>query len=359
VSGVGTSIQRSVVAGVGVAGVAALLVLQADASHTHDEIRYLAMAEDRMVEAPFGYRVLVPRIVALLPWSHDVGFRLITVLSLGATAVIVHRWISMHVRSDRAVIATALLAVSGPMVFVTTNPYLTDGPAWLVIAATLLLADAGRSATAGAVNACGVLVRESVVAALVVPAVRLARTRCWRDLTLLLAPAVAVLVVTRATPILWGEAVPGSGVMPFGEVLSQQAEWYGSVGGAAVIAIAYSWGAAMLASPAWIRSALPDVRTPVAVYGACCLAPLLIAVDWTRLLGHLFPLVCLAAARSHVPNGRLWTVIGLQAVASGSIVLHGWRPSVAFAATLLVAQIVALSGPFPTASDGARPVSTA
>ncbi len=60
-------------------------------AYAGDGYQYVKFANhlDRFVEPPFGYRVLAPAIVSVLPFTTLVGFQVLTVTSLAVTSVLV------------------------------------------------------------------------------------------------------------------------------------------------------------------------------------------------------------------------------------------------------------------------------
>jgi len=54
-----------------------------------DGEKYLLIVESKIVSAPFGYRILIPYLVKILPLNPNTGFQLITTICLAATAVFI------------------------------------------------------------------------------------------------------------------------------------------------------------------------------------------------------------------------------------------------------------------------------
>lgn len=181
--------------------------------------------------------------------------------------------------------------------------------------------------------------RESVALALVYPVVELLRRRQRWLAVLVAVPAAAAIAVLRFGAVLTSHAVEGVGVVSPVSVVADNARWYGSATLAAVCAVVYAWGLTPLLGRSLVRAAF---RTSLLAFAVATIAALSLATDWMRLLGHLFPVVCLAMASSNVLRHRAWGFVGVQA-ASSAVVLHaGFRPSAPVACTILVAQALVL-----------------
>lgn len=129
--------RKSIVAG-GVLGIAFALfwLLAAEPWETPaDGEYYLAIYEGQLVAAPWGYRILTPFLARLLPWSVEINFAVVTVVSLVAiSSVLAWYTASLNKTFSQAVILCVLWGASFPFVYYGTTFVRADAPMLLLLA---------------------------------------------------------------------------------------------------------------------------------------------------------------------------------------------------------------------------------
>jgi hypothetical protein len=153
--------------------------------------------------APYCWRLLVPALAKLQPWSHQAGFATVTFASLAATGPAVY-WLVRGVDASRGVAITiAMLYYSlgwGPR-FVASDFWVPDAAAMLLVVLSAGAVIRKQWLLAAVVMAVGVLAKESVLFVAPLAYTWHARTLIdWPALSraaLIAAPAVLVLAVVR------------------------------------------------------------------------------------------------------------------------------------------------------------------
>jgi hypothetical protein len=168
-----------------------------------DHHMYIAMAAHGPFGfhiAPYGWRVLAPALVWAMPFSAQLGFQLVSIVTVWATGVAV--WVLLRRLGFTPPIAIAGLLLYFAVGYATKwtlfDFWLTDPLAFLLATCAVLLAMSGRDVGFAVCLALGVAAKESVI--FVAPlAYTLRATRVWdRGLAVrtigAALPAVAVLV---------------------------------------------------------------------------------------------------------------------------------------------------------------------
>ncbi len=186
-----------------------------------DGFVYSAMAEHPRVFtlAPWGYRVLEPWIVHLLPvTSAAVGFFWLNLILLTGAVFLVGRWLRrLGFSSSAATVGGLTLALTPPVRAVLEYQVLVDPLAFFITALILNELVAPRVLTLAALLAVGVLSKEAcLIPLLVVPFVLGVRggwkRAAWQSLAIG-APSIGLLLLLRLT---WGNqaAFNGAGLLP-------------------------------------------------------------------------------------------------------------------------------------------------
>jgi hypothetical protein len=270
----------------------------------NDPAFYWRMANGERVSAPFGYRILVPYLVRLLPVGHHFGFALVTAVSLTVLGVTVWVWLRRYVSGVRATAGAALVLASGPVWWQLHSPYRTDGAMMALLALAVLFSEERRWLAFAVVGVAAVVARDVSVIIAIVPLLAWRSERDNRALWATGAVVVAFLAVRGLVPV-----IPRALQHP-ADIVAFRAAQDGGLLTAIFIALAGSFGAAWFLIPgAWKRL---DANTKRWAFVAAAAVPtLLIASDWSRLLAPAFPLACMAAVRSRVRTGALFVVAGL------------------------------------------------
>ncbi len=215
---------------VGAAGAATLALLsllsRREPSPRGDDEIYELMARHPFATHtfPFAYRIGLPWLVHVLPFSHTTSFLLLAWLSCGGAAAFA--FALMRRLDAPSAVAGPLafaLAVSPPMLLVALrdgrNP---DAVTMLFLMATTLLAVQRRSRALAATLLVGTLFREAVLFVIPLAYAVWAARPCDRAAALRAlavgAPAVAAyLALHLAIPTVGRSSVPGYGGSPIGE----------------------------------------------------------------------------------------------------------------------------------------------
>lgn len=281
-----------------------------------DDLIYQRMAEHPFATHtyPFAFRVGLPTLVHVLPFSYTLSFRLLACVGAGAAAGFAFVLMCRLGASRRLAAALALaLAISPPMLIVA----LRDGrntdaiTVAFMMAATLLVVER-RLRMLTFTLFVGVLFREAVL--FVVPfAYAIWATRAWdkhaaRRTILVGAPAFGVFVALHlALPSVGRDSVPGyggsligqrldvieSGLRTFATELRRLFTVYGPLWVAAPLALAYS---------RFARRGL--------VLVVCSLISMTFALDWGRMMLLSAPAFYPAGAQTLTRHPR-WRIPAL------------------------------------------------
>lgn len=178
-----------------------------------DGFVYDAMADHPRVFtlAPWGYRILAPWVVHLIPApSAAQGYFWLTLVCLAATLIVLHSWLRrLGFSTGASALACAAFAISPPVRLMLHYQVLVDPLALLIVALLLRELWAPRVMVLTALLAIGALTKESclvpafMLPMLLIPKVGVARG--WITTGLVLAPALCLAAFLRLT---WGEARP-------------------------------------------------------------------------------------------------------------------------------------------------------
>lgn len=310
---------------VGALGALGLFVLSAlsrrETVPRGDDLIYERMAEHPFATHtfPFAFRIGLPWLVHVLPFSHTLSFELLAWASAGAAAgfafVLMCRLGSP--RSLAAGLALAL-AVSPPMLVVALREGRnTDAITLLFLMAATLCVVERRLRALTATLLVGVLFREAVL--FVIPlAYAVWAVRAWdadaaRRTLLVGAPAVLAFLALRLTIPSVGEAtVPGYG----GSLISERLSVLES-GAHSLLTEARRLFS--IYGPLWIAAPIALAGSRFARRGlvlvACSLASMTFALDWGRMIFLSAPVFYPAGAYTLTRHPR-WRAPALLAFAA-------------------------------------------
>jgi hypothetical protein len=266
---------------------------------TNDELIYELMARHpfQAHTFPFAYRVGVPSLVHVLPFSHETSFSVLAWLftaGCGALSFVLLR----RFRIDRRLSAGLALAFAlCPTLFVVSlrqGANVDPESVFIMLAGAIAIVDR-RAAALGAIVLVGALVRESTL--FLVPfAYAVWAERAWdpaaarRTLAACLPGIVAYAALRLAVPTVAREQVLGYS-SPLGGRLD--------VLNAAIDAPQYPLRRVALAfGPLWLVApfALKDLsfaRRGLVLVG-CCLIAMTFALDWGRIILLAAPVILVA-----------------------------------------------------------------
>ncbi len=270
----------------------------------HDPYYYWRMAEGHVELAPFGYRILVPSIVRVLPMGHHLGFVVCTAAAITVAAVALWLWLRRHTVASRAAAGVAIFLASGPVWFQLRSPYRSDAAMMAFLACCALFADRNRWIAFAIAGMTAVLARDAAAIVVVVPVLAWWQRRDRAPLYAAASIVVAVIAVRGFVPV-----IPRAPQDP-GDILAFRSEHDGGLWRSVLIAVCSSFGPFLMLIPqAWRHLDANSKR--FAAVAVAALPSLLIASDWSRLLAPLFPIVCIAAVRSRVRTEALYAVAAM------------------------------------------------
>ena len=168
----------------------------------HQKYRHMADHPLELRLSPFGWRILGPLLVTVMPMADDLAFRVVSLTALWGTSVVVFVLGRRTGFSDSAAACASFVYLgtwwsTGYLVY---NPWLPDALTFLIVVLLALLALDRRAWQFAALLAVGVLVKEQVL--LVVPIwwTLSRRPWSWRPLLqagALLVPALVVMACVR------------------------------------------------------------------------------------------------------------------------------------------------------------------
>ncbi|MHA6797151.1 hypothetical protein ACVGVM_27100 [Pseudonocardia bannensis] len=334
----------------GLVGVVALSVLPdpGAAGVTHDGAQYVRMATEGIGAggAPFGYRVMFPFIVSLLPFETGLGFHILTVAGLSATSALLAMWVIRRAGRRWAALAVLLFWASPTFVYALQNPYLVDPLAYALMVGMLFAADLRRWWLLAALTVVGVLTKESVLFAFVpVLAAGLLRRDRVRVVAGGAGAAAGVLTYWAVRRLPLAEA-PLFDYLTAGNlelVLESRAAVHGSAPMAAVATFVFVFG------PLWPLVVGVGARIAEVRYLGTLLIPVVasmaIATDWPRMLAFGFPALILAAVMARPTVMQSATLVSSVAALTAAAVMLRPGPMLylvgAVAMTIGVAAAVA------------------
>jgi hypothetical protein len=309
---------------VGLSGALALWVLselsRRETVPRGDDLIYERMAQHPFAahSFPFAFRVGLPWLVHILPFSHAFSFELLACAAAGGAGAFAFLLMRRLDTPTALAVALALaLALSPPMLIVALREGRnTDAITMLFMMAATLFVVEGRLRALTLTLLVGVLFREAVL--FVLPfAYALWATRAWdtgavRRTLLVGAPALlAFLALHLAIPSVGRALVPGYGASLVGGRVSVVESGLRSV---------LTEGRRMLSiyGPLWVAAplALPSSRFARRglVLVACSLISMTFALDWGRMIFLSAPAFYPAGAHTLTRNPR-WRVPALLAFA--------------------------------------------
>jgi hypothetical protein len=248
---------------------------------------------------PFAYRIAVPTLAHVLPFSHTFSFVTLALLCTGAASGFLYLVMTRLGTPPAVALALALLfAISPPLLVVVLRQGRNVDAATVLamIAATLFILDR-RPVALGVTLALGALTRESAL--FMVPfayAVWATRPLDWqaaRRVLLVAAPAVAAYVALRlAIPTVGRELVQGYGGSLVGDrfdiIGKGLSDWKTELRRVFIVF-----------GPLWLLAPLALPRMSFARRGlvlvALCAVSMSFALDWGRVLLLAAPVVYPAA----------------------------------------------------------------
>jgi hypothetical protein len=209
---------------VGALAFVAIIILDAlvrdEPSPRGDDLIYERMAQDPFATHtfPFAYRILVPTIVHVLPFSHTFSFSLLAWLATGIAAGFLYVLVQRVGAPPPLALGLALcLALSPPLLIVSLRQGRNVDAATVavMIAAVLFIIDERPRALAVTL-AIGALTRESAMflipLAYAIWAERLIDVDAFKRVAIVSAPAIAIYVALRLfIPTVGRELVVGYG----------------------------------------------------------------------------------------------------------------------------------------------------
>ncbi|HEV3002606.1 MAG TPA: hypothetical protein VGW75_17845 [Solirubrobacteraceae bacterium] len=267
-----------------------------------DDLIYERMADDPFAPHTyvFAFRVAVPWLVHVLPFSHDASFSALAWLFSGAAGGVLVLLLERLGASRRVSVPLAIaLAVSPPLLVASLRQGRSPDPLTILVMVTgALFVVERRPLPLAATMVVGALNRESALflapLAYAVWAERLVDLRVLRTVALAAAPAVAAFVALRlAIPTVGREQVPGYGGSLLGgraDVVSEALE----APGTQLRRLASVYGPLWLVAPFALAGMRFARRGTVLV--ALCAVACTFALDWGRILFIAAPVVYAASA---------------------------------------------------------------
>jgi hypothetical protein len=302
---------------------------------------YVRMARDpgAFVDPPWGFRILMPWLVSALPGSTELGFEVVTVLSLALAAAVLFALLRRTLGEQAAWWGVGFFLVSGAAAGTLRNPYLVDPLAFVFVIAGFTLAFSRRWLWLALVLAAGVLAKETVLFVVVVGL--LVGLRCrpraplWQLAAVIAAPLFVYLLLHR-TSLVFSERREHSYLGEIRRVIPYEREKVGLVR-APIQAVLYSFGPLWVAAVLGFRH-LEERWRASSPYLVLVLSGLAVGEDWPRLLGYAFPIVIAAAAAIPISIAR--RALLATTVLLDSVVLEALPSSAAKQVALLAAFAV-------------------
>jgi hypothetical protein len=204
---------------------------------------YWRLAEGKTVAAPFGYRILIPWTVRVLPLDHHFSFVLVTALSVAVLAAALWCWGRRYASAGRVAAALAIILASGPVWIQLKSPYRNDVEMMALLAVAALCSDRRRWYTFSIIAVAAVATRDVAVIVAMVPLLSWRKERNSRALLAFLLTVTAFLAVRGLLPV-----IPRPLQHP-SDILSWRASEDGGLLAALVFAFSTSFGAAWFLVP--------------------------------------------------------------------------------------------------------------
>jgi hypothetical protein len=267
-----------------------------------DDLIYERMAEDPTAPHTyvFAFRVAVPWLVHVLPFSHDFSFSALAWLFSGAAGGVLFLLLDrLRVARGVSVPLAVALVVSPPLLVASLRQGRNPDPLTVLVMVTGALFIVERRPLPLAITMLvGAFNRESALflapLAYAVWADRLVDTRVLRDVALAAAPAVVAFLTLRlAIPTVGREQVPGYGGSLLGgrvDVLDEALE-EPLTQARRLLAV---YGPLWLVAPFALRG-FPFARRGLVLLALCAVA-CTFALDWGRIVFVAAPVVYAASA---------------------------------------------------------------
>jgi hypothetical protein len=268
-----------------------------------DTFHYLNMVNGEPAMAPFAYRILTPTIVRWLPWSHETSFFIVSFVGT-LTTLIVSYYLFKQITNapSPALLTMVLLGLSYPISFYLAEFGRVDPLANTLLVAALLMIFRRSFLAASLLIALGVLAKETVL--MLLPVLLLSGftqrpARPWWNFMLW----VAIPLVSFALPRWIIQPAPGLfTVRAWNDMITVwQLIWQLNVqehglilrlGRDLIRTFGYFWVTALFGF-LLLRSDLRWLCSYLFVVG---LGLCLVATDWSRMLGAVFPAIFIPTA---------------------------------------------------------------
>jgi hypothetical protein len=302
-----------------VALICLLVLIAADALLRHesgvggDEPFYERMATDPdgPHNFPYAYRIVVPWVVHVLPFSHVVSFTLLAWLGIAGSAAALYALMREFEVGHRLAATLAIgFALSPTLLVVLLRHGRSIDPASILVMTLGCLVIVRRQKLAlAATLLVGVGIRESTLflipLAYAVWARRAVDRDALRDVALVSALPVAAYIVLRASIDAVGrQYIPGyTGPFLKARVDVVRTALSGHTLAIELRRLAYTYGPLWLAAPFALRN-LQFARQGLVLVALCCVS-MTFAFDWGRIVFLAAPVVYVAAAHTVRDRRRL------------------------------------------------------
>jgi hypothetical protein len=274
---------------------------------------------------PYAYRIAVPWLVHVLPFSHSVSFMLLAWLAIAASGAALYALLEEFEIDRKLAVALSLGFVLSPplLVVLLRHGRSIDPASILVMVLGCLFIVRHQKLALGVTILVGVAVRESslflIPLAYAVWAQTFVDRKALRDVALISAlPIVAYVVLRTSIDAVGRQYIPGY-TGPFIKARIDMIREAFSGGGLSseVRRVGYTYGPLWLAAPFALAS-VPFARRGL-VLVALCVISMTFAFDWGRIIFLAAPVFYVAAAAVVQQRRRLalLTVIGLFALDLG------------------------------------------
>jgi hypothetical protein len=279
------------------------LVIKHERGESGDEPFYAAMAAHpgRPHNFPYAYRVGIPYLVHVLPFSQVVSFTLLTFVAVAAAAAALHLLLGDHDVGARVAAGLALGFALSPtlLVVLVRHGRSIDPASVLVMILGALFVERRRRVALAVTLLVGTTVRESTL--FLIPYAYAVWSQTWFDRRAMrdvarvaLVPVAVYFTLRTAVDAVGRQYIPGY----TGPFLHERFEMVkqalsGSTRGVELRRLAYTYGPVWLVAPPALLTSRVTRRGLVIV--ALCLASMTYAFDWGRIIFLAAPVFYLAA----------------------------------------------------------------
>ena len=303
---------------------------------TGDEPFYQAMAAHPTAphNFPYAYRIGVPWLVHVMPFSQTASFTLLALLALGAAGGAMFALLEEFGVERWLAVALSVGFVLSPTLLVVLPRYgrSIEPASILVLVLGALFIVRRQRVALGVTLLIGVTIRESslflIPLAYAVWAERLFDREALRDTVLVaVLPVIAYLVLRTSIDALGRQFEPGYNGPFFKQRLDiVRKALSGSSAPVELRRVAYAFGVLWLLAPFALRD-LPFARRGL-VLVVLCLASMTYAFDWGRIIFLAAPVIYVAAAyvlrgRSRLALGTVVAVLALDIGYGVYLQVHG------------------------------------